>query len=249
MNRKSYLAPDFRDIYLIGVGGTGGYLAQGLAKLVSGYKLDVDVILIDPDYVEEKNCARQNFWHYEIEKPKAYVLSTRLNQQYGLKFGASSLKGEDFMAMDHGYSTKLVITCVDSVSARKAINPKGAWLDLGNGKSTGQAIFGTTSDPGTLDLQKDHWLLSPHTAQLPNAYHVGDLDNAEDEPDVPSCADQPFAEQGVFTNEWAAQAGLSILMQLLVTKELLTPQIYFDCITGRMNPLYITKEMFNGVTT
>ena len=53
-----------------------------------------------------------------------------------------------------------------------------------------------------------------------------------------------IAEQGVFVNEWAAQAGLAILFQLFIHKEVKTPRIYFDSLTGRMNPVYITKEIY-----
>lgn len=240
MNRKTYLAPDFRKIYLVGVGGTGGYIAEGLAKMLSGYKLDIEVVLIDPDVIEEKNCARQNFHHYEIGLPKALALATRLNQRHGLKFGYSQMRGEEFLSTTSCYSTNLLISCVDTVSARKAIKGERPWLDLGNGEHTGQAIFGTSDNPD----QIENWDLTPNCGQLPSPFVVGKIGTLEDEPRVPSCADQPFNEQGVFVNEWAAQAGLTILFQLLIAKEVSTPHIYFDALRGRMNPVYITKELF-----
>ena len=149
VNRKIHLAPQLRRIVIVGTGGTGSYLAQGLAKLVAGYRLQVEVLLVDPDQIEEKNCSRQNFHAYEIGQPKADALAFRLNQQYGLAFAAVVAKGEEFLGYNsngtrNGGSrnavgakyvdmSRLVVTCVDSLEARKPYRDCGPWLDLGNG--------------------------------------------------------------------------------------------------------------------
>lgn len=243
MIRKTFVRRAFSEIHIVGVGGTGGYLAQGLAKMIAGYKLNIDVTLIDPDYIEEKNCARQNFWHYEIGIAKAEALSMRLNQQYGTNFGFIVGKGEE--VLNHHHYAGMIVSCVDSLAARKKLKGKGCWLDLGNGETTGQAIFGNCLDQKQLDWERLNWDVGPTVDYLPCPFTAVNMDILKEEPDVPSCADHPFEEQGVFANEWAAQAGLTILHQLLIKQQLKTPHIFFNTANARMNPVFITKELYH----
>lgn len=260
INRKSHLAPQFRRLIIVGTGGTGSYLAQGVAKMIGGYRLPLEVLLVDPDTVEEKNCARQNFLAYEIDQPKASALAFRLNQQYGLTFAAVVGKGEESLSWNRqayrgvnpttgqNYELdRLVITCVDSVQARKPFKDVGPWLDLGNGIETGQAIYGVTDDKASIGRELLAWGSCPHVSALPNPYLVAGMARLRSpKKKAPGCADHPFAEQGVFANEWAAAAGLAILHQLLVKGELTTPAIYFDTARGRMTPAFITKDYLKG---
>ncbi|MGD0585573.1 MAG: ThiF family adenylyltransferase [Oryzomonas sp.] len=261
-NRKSHIAPQFRRIIVMGVGGTGSYLAQGLAKMCAGYRLQVEVLLVDPDTVEEKNCARQNFQPWEIGQGKAEALASRLNQQYGVAFAAVTGRGQEYLGYaSNGYRTvssahfiagksktapdmsRLVVSCVDSVAERKPLKGCGPWLDLGNGVETGQAIYGTTEDRKPLRDDSLFWEKRPNCGVLPSPYLVAGMAKLRSsKKKTAGCADTPFAEQGVFANEWAAAAGLSILHQLLVKGELVTPAIYFDVSRGRMSPEFITKE-------
>lgn len=246
MNRKKHLAPHFKRIVLIGTGGTGSYLAQGLAKLISGYKLPLEVILVDPDVVEEKNCFRQNFQPWEIGQPKAEALAYRLNQQYGLSFASIFGKGEDFIKNPEYssvlHSPRLIITCVDSVEARKPYKGCGPWLDLGNGIETGQALYGNSEYPAKLATELENWSTTPHVGSLPSPYVAFGMAKLKSpKKKAPGCADTLFAEQGIFANEWAATAGLAILHQLLIKGELANPAIYFDT-RGRMSPEYITRD-------
>jgi PRTRC genetic system ThiF family protein len=264
LNRKLHIAPQFRRIAIVGVGGTGSYLAQGLAKLVAGYQLQVGVTLVDPDQVEEKNCSRQNFHVYEIGQPKAEALAFRLNQRYGLSFAAVVGKGEEFLGYNNngtrnGNSAtavgkrcpdmgRLVITCVDTVEARRPYRECGPWLDLGNGVETGQALYGITAEKEAVALELQTWDSTPQVGSLPNPYLLAGMAKLKSpRKKAPSCADTPFAEQGFFANEWAATAGLAILHQLLVKGQLTTPAIYFDTSSGRMSPQLITKEYLQGV--
>lgn len=238
--RKMHLAPQFRRVMVIGAGGTGSYLAQGLAKMVAGYRLQVKVTLVDPDIIEEKNCARQNFQPWEIGESKAQALAFRLNQQYGVAFGA--VKGFGVDAIEDVDALRLIVTCVDTVEARKPCKGKGPWLDLGNGVETGQALYGNTEDAANLTAELEAWDTTPYVARLPSPYRAFGMAKLKSKKAAPSCADTPFAEQGVFANEWSAAAGLSIIHQLLVKGELTTPAIYFDTAKGRMTPEFITRD-------
>jgi PRTRC genetic system ThiF family protein len=242
MNRKTYLAPQFRQLLLIGTGGTGSYLAQGLAKLVAGYRLELEVLMVDPDVVEEKNCARQNFQPWEVGQAKAEALALRLNQQYGVGFGFLQAMGEDqFGGYPDAY--RLIVSCVDTIAARKPCKGQGPWLDLGNGQETGQALYGTTDDRKLLAAEVNKWETTPHVGHLPSPYRVAGMGRLRTGKRQPSCADTPFAEQGIFANEWAASAGLAILHQLLIKGELSTPAIYFDTAKPRVVSGFVTRDM------
>jgi PRTRC genetic system ThiF family protein len=244
-NRKTYIAPHFSRIVIMGVGGTGSYLAQGLAKLFAGYQLELDVVLVDPDTIEEKNCSRQNFQSWEIGQPKAHALAYRLNQQYGTSFAGLHDFGDRIISPTQHHD-RLVISCVDTVEARKPLRDSGYWLDLGNGQETGQAIYGSTSETAKLKTELKKWDTTPTVGHLPSPYVVAGMAKLKtSKKKAPSCADTPFAEQGIFANEWAATAGLAILHQLLIKGQLTIPAIYFDTSRGRMTPEYITREYLN----
>lgn len=252
-NRKQHIAPPITRILLIGVGGTGSYLAQGLAKIISGYRLQVKVVLADPDAIEEKNCARQNFQPWEIGQNKAEALAFRLNQQYGLDFAGASCPGEGLFDVQFHHKSdnmsRLIITCVDTIAARKHYKDAGPWLDLGNGVETGQALYGTTADKKAVRDEHLFWDQRPSVGHLPSPWLLTNMAKLKDSrKKTAGCADTPFAEQGVFANEWAAQAGLIILHQLLVKGAVITPAIYFDTAKGRMSPEFITRDYLTRIT-
>jgi PRTRC genetic system ThiF family protein len=249
--RKQHIAPQIHRVIMVGVGGTGSYLAQGLAKIIAGYRLKLQVILVDPDIIEEKNCARQNFHPWEIGHNKAEALAFRLNQQYGISFAAVVGKGEEYDPPGRSsYKTvkvedmsRLIITCVDTIAARKHYKECGPWLDLGNGLETGQAIYGTKPDKRSISDEFQLWEKRPSAGRLPNPWMLSGMARLKDKKtQTISCADTPFAEQGCFINELAAQAGLIILHQLLVKGAVTTPAIYFNSANGRMVPEYITRD-------
>ncbi len=53
-----------RAIVVVGCGGTGGFVADGLARLLP---LLIDLVLIDMDTVEEHNLSRQSFTAFFAE--------------------------------------------------------------------------------------------------------------------------------------------------------------------------------------
>ena len=240
---KTYLPGEISTLYLVGVGGTGSYLAQSLAKLVAGYQLDLEVVLVDPDAVEEKNIFRQNFHAYEIGLPKAEALSLRLNQQFGTSFSFYVGDGVSLLTNSSSYR-RLVVTCVDSVAVRRKVKEESLWLDTGNGRDFGQVIFGTTGRVKALKKVQKEWTKTPHVEELPSPKRKCGAWSEEEQQDVaPSCADMTFfSEQGVFINEWSASAALNILFQILVKGQVSTPAIYFNCEQGRMSPASITQE-------
>ena len=148
-----------KSIIIVGVGGTGGYLLQQLARLLYGLKEQGNsvpsVLLIDGDLVESKNLRRQYFLPQDIGKNKASVLAERYSRAYGLDIGAYPhylAEETDFrriFEMNHYSSTQSVtdpyvwIGCVDNAATRKLIHERlhqhfsnVVYIDSGNGSVT-----------------------------------------------------------------------------------------------------------------
>lgn len=64
-------------ILLLGAGGTGGYVAPHLYRLMHTLNRTVRINIVDGDLVEAKNLVRQNFCAAILAKNKAKVLATR----------------------------------------------------------------------------------------------------------------------------------------------------------------------------
>lgn len=236
---KSYHTRVWERVFVVvGCGGTGSILAEGLANMVAGYKKNARMVLVDHDLVEEKNVFRQNFMPSEIGQNKAEALAFRLNLRFGLDIGALAQEVTKKPAND----AAIYITAVHTVTPRKLFKDSRFWLDLGNDKSTGQAIFGTTSNASLLKQEAKNWNKQPYVMSLPNAYYRAGMEKLKDELDVPNCADNPYEEQGPLVNRMAAMAGLAILKQILVEGQVRTPSVYFDADCATMAPCRITKE-------
>ena len=142
-------------IVVVGVGGTGSAVASGLCRLLIGR--DTEIVLIDPDRVEEHNLLRQDFLPGDVGRFKSQVLAERLARQYGrgIRYsvwpydhemvGEVSMGGMGHTPLING----LIIGCVDGPIGRAAI-AKGFkdgrytnwWLDSGNGRNSGQVLIG-----------------------------------------------------------------------------------------------------------
>ena len=72
-------------VVIIGAGGTGGYIAPHLYRLLRTLGRKVRVILCDGDIVEEKNLVRQNFIEADLGENKAQVMAERYSSAFGLE--------------------------------------------------------------------------------------------------------------------------------------------------------------------
>ena len=61
-------------IAVVGCGGTGGFAAEGICRLLAGRTVPKQLVLIDGDRVEERNLGRQNFYPEDlgISKPRPW---------------------------------------------------------------------------------------------------------------------------------------------------------------------------------
>jgi len=140
-------------IVVVGCGGTGGFVAEGLCRLLSNSKLDL--LLVDHDRVEPHNLRRQNFFQGDVDKFKSEALAERLARQYGRPVGYSVYPYDREMlnkatGLGRRVTRCIIIGCVDdSTAARRSIAEKiewgDWWLDSGNGLQSGQVLIGNTT--------------------------------------------------------------------------------------------------------
>lgn len=149
--------PDPLNLTLVGVGGTGSYLADAVARIAVVLRRQgrtVRVTFVDPDTVEEANVPRQRFSFAEIGAPKAATLAWRYNAAWGLDIRAVvDIFDPDRFAVDYSTMT-ILVGCVDNAAARaslaKALEqnqhfalPQVWWLDSGNFADAGQVLLGS----------------------------------------------------------------------------------------------------------
>lgn len=153
-------------IFLVGAGGTGGYVLQSLARLLVhlGRPDGISVFVLDGDHVEQKNVGRQLFSHAEIGRNKAETLVRRFNTAFGLQMMAIPEMVTPAMLDDlirhhphrsAGRSSQAAVFCgcVDTTAAREVIHRAtkntwvnhSFWLDCGNDDQHGQVLFGKSS--------------------------------------------------------------------------------------------------------
>ena len=232
-------------VVVIGAGGTGSHLVNGLvqlhtAMLALGHPGGLDVTVVDDDTVSESNVGRQAFIWSDIDKPKAVVLTNRLNQAFGLNWKAVTQRIDTETRLNQ---FQMVIGCVDNRAARACINGQAAsgayYLDLGNRLNDGQVVLGEVGC-------ETHWhnsrLRLPTIADLlPETVQAG-LD-ATDE--LPSCSlAEALEKQGLFINRAMALYALDLLWQLFRRGRIEHHGYFVNMETGRTSPLAIDPAVW-----
>ncbi len=137
-----------QNILVVGAGGTGGWFAPKIAKIVSDalhkriVEHRVNVVFIDAENVEMKNLRRQNFVQPDVGRNKAEVIATRYNhsvtnQNMRMSFIAAYMvdksypipeeKADQFVYIENVMAnckkeSYLVINLIDNMASRKAIH-------------------------------------------------------------------------------------------------------------------------------
>jgi len=158
------MIPDQRhrvQLYLVGCGGTGSWLAPHLVRLARFLRetrsLNAHITFVDPDIVEIKNVFRQNFGEAEVGGLKAELLALRYSAPWGMTVQAHTARFDKAMVQLEYGDLGVIVGCVDNAAARKSIAesldqesrlhggeglPRMFWLDCGNAADTGQVLFG-----------------------------------------------------------------------------------------------------------
>ena len=114
-------------ITVVDCGGTGGFVAEGLCRLLQGRQ--ATIVLVDHDRVESHNLLRQNFYPEDEGRFKSQALADRLAKAYRRPVGYSVYLFRDEDSRPDGrrypglpsYGNSLLIGCADNAAARRAM--------------------------------------------------------------------------------------------------------------------------------
>ena len=248
-------------LLMVGLGGTGSFLARHvacLALLLREAGKEVSLVLIDPDIVEAKNLPRQNFCPADIGHYKAEALASRYSRDLGLEITVCPLPFSPNMVPWEWDTLTVVIGCVDSASARLAMNqalegndrylrdknalPRTWHLDAGNGKDYGQVLLGCTSNYESLASAFTRGAISC-CSLLPSPL-LQEPKLREPKPEelneqALSCADLLIANaQAMTINPAMAIEAADYLYRLLITGDLKRFATYRDLPAGTTRSSY-----------
>lgn len=210
------------NVMLVGCGGNGAQMLMGLASLDTALRAissrSLNVTVVDDDTVSEANLGRQPFYRCDLGSSKAHTLTERINLAHGLAWKAVHGRAP----ADIGVAgMDIVITCVDTAAARRAIGsaisacepdfhnlyPPAYWMDLGNRATDGQFLIGCPK--GAAKGGPD---------RLPTVleYFPELMDQGVAEDDAPSCSvAEALERQSLFVNRVMASHALALLFDLL----------------------------------
>lgn len=205
-----------QSIVIVGCGGTGAQVARIVARILYDMRRarlhTPNLLLIDPDHVEEKNVGRQLFTPADaaLKLPKAEVVGKRLNMALGMDIGWCI---EPFNSEKHGnrYGSQLVIGCVDNHLARRELHAtKGILIGAGNFRDGGQVILGNVADAELMqkhiDGKEGKYAYLPKEGMLFPALLEPEPSTETSQPSL-SCAELVLrGEQDVLVNDWMACA-------------------------------------------
>jgi PRTRC genetic system ThiF family protein len=246
-------------VTVVGLGGTGAYLAEDLARLFSvhlGWR--VRLHLVDHDRVEIHNEGRQAFTKRDRNRHKAQVIGERLVREFPIEVGLSLASYDRHRDAplprrdEQRPRLSLLIGCVDNPAARQELartlepatygNPSLWWLDLGNSAASGQIYLGNVLRPeglrGAFDPESRTCrslpapsLQAPELLEAPTA----PLPAADQD-----CAQAQIAgDQEPFVNRAIAALGLAIVARLC-QRRLTWRATFFDLESGALK--YIHAE-------
>lgn len=239
-------------VVVVGCGGTGSIVSEGLCRLLANSELEL--LLIDMDRVEPSNLIRQSFYPGDVGKFKSQVLAERLARQYCRPVGYSvypferGLIDEEFGGLGVRQVSCIIIGCVDRASARRSIaeglkERRDFWLDAGNGYQSGQVLIGNVASVERLaesfgkESQTANYLPIP-SLQLPELLH---------EPSVvkppQDCAEAVAQEeQSPMINQTMATLVLQFFYRLL-NEKLTWMGAYIDMETGTLRTVPASPEI------
>jgi len=230
-------------VAVVGCGGTGAFVAEGLCRFLPD---GARIVLIDHDRVEERNLGRQNFYRGEVGRFKSEALARRLSDNFHRPIGYSTFP----ISMFELYPD-IIVGCVDNGRARQDIADMiiakhrdqdfyaGWWIDAGNGQNYGQVLIGNRPldcmDDQAFNVDTEQCLSLPlPTIQRP--------DLLLELPPMPNCAEAVAQdEQSPTINQCMAAIALEAVRRTLAGT---CPwmQLHVDMNDGRVAPIFATPE-------
>ncbi len=217
--------------YIIGCGGTGGWVAEEAARVLPQ---NAKILLVDNDRVEERNLVRQNFYPGDIGELKTLALAKRLSERYDRPIAYSTFP----IAMIPLTGRGLIIGCLDNGPARADIASKVDmdsfwWVDAGNGNNFGQILIGNSK---VAKFYTNEEIISQ--LPLPSIQRPEILLQAPITPQL-NCIDIP--DQGPTINQIVASLTIEVIRRIVIGT---CPwmQIVVDMDKGTMFPVMATPE-------
>ncbi len=253
---------------LVGAGGTGSFAAPAIARLafeISARGKTAEILIVDPDRVEQGNIPRSNFCQAEVGRFKADTLATRLVLAWGIQVSSSEQKFDPKRHLRAGPRDRRALTvligCVDNHDARRKIHgalssadrdrrseaPSLWWVDSGNGKYSGQVLMGSETKR---TKASGHFAGTTICRSLP-APSIVHPDLLKKEKAATgslvrerlSCPERVrLGEQSLNVNQRAAVEIAEFLSAFLLTGSLRRFASYFDLESGTSRSLYCTPE-------
>ena len=203
-------------VVMLGAGGTGGYVAPYLFRLLHMLDRPARFIICDGDLVEAKNLDRQNFVEADLGENKARVLSERYSAVLGMEteYVPNFIETlPELMTLiepgeweTDGYPRRkvremvLLLGCVDNNRTRQLCHEAFKksldliYIDSGNGSYTGQVVCGVRKNGRT--VRKPIGGVHPEMLKITDRF-----------PSEVSCAEAAQADpQSIVANVTAATA-------------------------------------------
>ena len=231
------------NVLLVGCGGNGAQMLMGLASLDAALRAissrSLHVTTVDDDIVTEANLGRQPFYRCDLGNSKARTLTERINLAYGLNWRAVHGRAPADISVE---GIDIVISCVDTASARRAIggamtdrdSPPLYWLDLGNRATDGQFLIGCPKGR----YQKDEGRLPTVLESFPEL-----ADETAPDDDAPSCSvAEALERQSLFVNRVVASHALALLFELLGRGSIGHAGAFINLASGQAVPISLPRE-------
>jgi PRTRC genetic system ThiF family protein len=225
------------NVLLVGCGGNGAQMLMGLASLDAALRAissrSLHVTVVDDDIVTEANLGRQPFYRCDLGNSKARTLTERINLAHGLYWRAVHGRAPADIGVE---GIDIVISCVDTASARRALgsamtdrdSPPRYWLDLGNRATDGQFLIGCPKGR----YHKDEGRLPTVLECFPEL-----ADESTPDDDAPSCSvAEALERQSLFVNRVIASHALALLFDLLGRGSIGHTGAFINLATGQVVP-------------
>jgi PRTRC genetic system ThiF family protein len=234
-------------VHLVGVGGNGAQMAACLARLdiamkALGHPGGLHVKAFDADRVSEANVGRQLYSRADVGRFKSLVTIYRLNQFYGLDWDAYPFPYEEYPRSGYrGQDGDIVVSCVDTRSARRAIHARlfeqysncRYWLDLGNQEATANCVLGQPPHAHRRTLEGKAPRLPCVTELFPEL-----LDAATPDDNKPSCSVRmSLAAQGLFINDVVVRFAAQLLYELFSNGRIAQHGVLINLDSKRCGPI------------
>ena len=247
-------------ITVVGCGGTGGFVAEGLCRLFTGR--EATIVLVDHDRVEPHNLLRQNFYADDVGRFKSQALADRLARSYRRPIGYSVYPFREDASGSHGrrwpgipnYGNCLLIGCADNAAARRAMaecltgGGRHQWLiDAGNDTNWGQILVGNVAEPRPWEEPVIRRSRPATCCPRPHLQRPDLLTTVPTTPaDLDCAAALDLTDQDPTINQVMASLVLQVVRRM-VAGTCPFMGLYLDMEQGTVTPSYVTSEAVERV--